>query len=82
VSVSGRQLDGVLVTHIPTGISVFVQYDRQRAAWQARDLAMRALRSKVYAAKMAQPEREVANYVLPDGVDCPHDLMVYREDTK
>lgn len=69
----------VKVTDTKTGISALVEQTPQLRAVRAQhDMAMRLLRARIWIARNAQPAADVV-YDLPDDVQYPEDLSVYRE---
>lgn len=72
----------VRFTHIPTGASSTVEITgRFRSMHRARDMAMKYLRSKLWAkVHLLEQEKEVAVYELPDDVYFPHELSDFRNE--
>ena len=70
----------VRLTHIPSGRVVMASGTWRGPLHPLRQKAMRMLASQLWrdANEPADMAREVAAYVLPDGMDAPHDLAPYR----
>lgn len=74
----------VVITHIPTGMVVERTSEFFRNQHQARDSAMRYLRSRLYNMSLGfnPSEVEVRHYNVPDNDLFPRDLMKYAEEGK
>ena len=71
----------VKVTHIPTGITA--SCDLYRHMYQNRDMAMKLLRSRLWASKnLPLIQDEVAIYDLPEESQYPNELAKYRAGEK
>lgn len=69
----------VRVTHMPTGLSAEVTSQCARTQWEAKEKAMRLLRSRVYAKTKMGVQASDYVYDLPDSEPWPNDLGVYKQ---
>ncbi len=67
-------------THLPTGESVVLDSNHFRSQHKAREAAIKLIRSRLYAKRIATPAREIAAYDLPNNDQFPNDLTEYRCD--
>lgn len=69
----------VKITHIPTGLCAEVTSNNARTHHEAREKAMRLLRSRIYAKTQMNTHPSEYMYDLPDQEPFPHDLGVYKQ---
>lgn len=68
----------VRVTHLPTGLSATVTDQCARTQREAKEKAMRLLRSRVYAKTKLGMQASDYVYDLPDSEQWPNDISVHK----